>query len=138
MKEKKGNTATYTIILILTTAFAKALGFGREMSLAYVYGASPVSDAYIVAFSIPTIIFAGIGSAMLTSYISSYARIRQENPKGLKTFTDSVITMVALISIAIMVVFWIFERPIVRLFAVGFDAETMEIAVSLKSETKRS
>ena len=131
MKEKKGNTATYTIILILTTAFAKALGFGREMSLAYVYGASPVSDAYIVAFSIPTIIFAGIGSAMLTSYISSYARIRQENPTALKTFTDSVITMVALISVAIMVVFWIFERPIVRLFAVGFDAETMEIAVSL-------
>ena len=131
MEQKKGSTATYTVILILTTAFAKALGFGREMSLAYVYGASPVSDAYIVAFSIPTIIFAGIGSAMLTSYISSYARVRQENPKGLRRFTDSVITMVFLISLVIMVIFWVFEKPIVKAFAVGFDAETMEIALSL-------
>ena len=131
MKAKKGSTATYTVILILTTAFAKALGFGREMSLAYVYGASPVSDAYIVAFSIPTIIFAGIGSAMLTSYISSYARVREENPRALKGFTDAVITMVALISLGVMAVFWLFEEPIVKLFAVGFDEETMAIALSL-------
>ena len=75
-KKKRGSTASNAVILIFTTALAKGLGFGREMSLAYVYGASPVSDAYFVAFSIPTIIFAGIGSAMLTSYISSYSRIQ--------------------------------------------------------------
>ena len=102
MAGKRGSTASHTLILIFTTAFANALGFGREMSLAYVYGASPVSDAYIVAFSIPTIIFAGIGSAMLTSYISSYARIRQQNPRRLRRFTDTVITMVILISLVIM------------------------------------
>lgn len=101
------------------------------MSLAYVYGATPVSDAYIVAFSIPTIIFAGIGSAMLTSYISSYARIRQRNPRRLRRFTDTVITMVILISLVIMGVFWLFKRPIVQLFAMGFEGEVLDIAVSL-------
>lgn len=101
------------------------------MSLAYVYGATPVSDAYIVAFSIPTIIFAGIGSAMLTSYISSYARIRQRDPRRLRRFTDTVITMVILISLVIMGVFWLFKRPIVRLFAMGFEGEVLDIAVSL-------
>ncbi|MCI9194525.1 MAG: murein biosynthesis integral membrane protein MurJ [Angelakisella sp.] len=131
MAKKRGSTASYTVILIFTTALAKALGFGREMSLAYVYGASPVSDAYIVAFSIPTIIFAGIGSAMLTSYISSYARIRQQNPRRLRRFTDTVITMVILISLVIMGVFWLFKEPIVKLFAMGFEGEVLEIAVSL-------
>ena len=131
MAQKKGSTASFTVILIFTTAFAKALGFGREMSLAYVYGASPVSDAYFVAFSIPTIIFAGIGSAMLTSYISSYSRIRQENPKRLRGFTDTVITMVILISLTITLVFEIFKGPIVKLFAMGFEGEVLDIAVSL-------
>ena len=131
MAKKRGSTASYTVILIFTTALAKALGFGREMSLAYVYGASPVSDAYIVAFSIPTIIFAGIGSAMLTSYISSYARIRQQNPRRQRRFTDTVITMVILISLVIMGVFWLFKEPIVKLFAMGFEGEVLEIAVSL-------
>ena len=131
MAEKKGSTASYTMILIFTTAFAKALGFGREMSLAYVYGASPVSDAYFVAFSIPTIIFAGIGSAMLTSYISSYSRIRQENPRRLRGFTDTVITMVILISLTVTLVFELFKGPIVKLFAMGFEGEVLDIAVSL-------
>ena len=131
MAQKKGSTASFTVILIFTTAFAKALGFGREMSLAYVYGASPVSDAYIVAFSIPTIIFAGIGSAMLTSYISSYARIRQQNPRRLRSFTDSVITIVILISLSIMGIFWLFRETIVKMFAMGFEGEVLEIAVSL-------
>ncbi len=131
MAGKRGSTASHTLILIFTTAFAKALGFGREMSLAYVYGASPVSDAYIVAFSIPTIIFAGIGSAMLTSYISSYARIRQQNPRRLRSFTDSVITIVILISLSIMGIFWLFRETIVKMFAMGFEGEVLEIAVSL-------
>ncbi len=131
MAGKRGSTASHTLILIFTTAFAKALGFGREMSLAYVYGASPVSDAYFVAFSIPTIIFAGIGSAMLTSYISSYSRIRQENPRRLRGFTDTVITMVILISLVITGVFQLLKRPIVKLFAMGFEGEALEIAVAL-------
>ncbi len=129
-KKKRGSTASNAVILIFTTALAKGLGFGREMSLAYVYGASPVSDAYFVAFSIPTIIFAGIGSAMLTSYISSYSRIQQQNPRRLRRFTDTVITMVILISLAIMCLFWLLKRPIVKLFALGFEGETLELAIS--------
>ena len=129
-KKKRGSTASNAVILIFTTVLAKGLGFGREMSLAYVYGASPVSDAYFVAFSIPTIIFAGIGSAMLTSYISSYSRIQQQNPRRLRRFTDTVITMVILISLAIMCLFWLLKRPIVKLFALGFEGETLELAIS--------
>lgn len=91
MAKKRGSTASYTVILIFTTALAKALGFGREMSLAYVYGASPVSDAYIVAFSIPTIIFAGIGSAMLTSSISRRAAAVLPLGRGLPLSNNTII-----------------------------------------------
>lgn len=124
-------TATYTIILIATTIFAKVLGFARELTLAYAYGASSVSDAYVVAFSIPTIIFAGIGSAVLTSYISIYTSLQRNHPEDVKRFNNSVTTLVFILSLAILGVFWLFDEQIVRAFAVGFEGETFDSAVML-------
>ena len=123
--------ATYTIILILTTLFAKVLGFARELTLAYSYGASAISDAYVVAFSIPTIIFSGIGTAVLTSYISIYTSLQRRSPENVREFNDSVTTLIFFLSVVVLGVFWLFDEPIVRLFAVGFVGETFDLAVIL-------
>lgn len=86
-------TAVHAIIMVLTTILAKVLGFCRELSLAFSYGASNVSDAYVVAFTLPTILFSGLGTAMLTSYISVYTDLQQNRPGEEKPFHDQVITM---------------------------------------------
>ncbi len=124
-------TARYSIILMISTMFAKILGFAREISLAYVYGASSTSDAFVLAYSIPTIIFAGIGSAILTGYISIYTKINYENPKKAKDFTNNVTTLVFLLSTIILTVFLIFDKQIVKLFAVGFTGELFDKSVIL-------
>ena len=95
-------TATYTIILMVTTVFAKILGFARELSLAYVYGASAISDAYVVAFSIPTIIFAGIGAAIMTGYISVYTDLQPQGAEKVKMFNNNVITIIFIMSLVVL------------------------------------
>ena len=124
-------TAKYSIILMLSTMFAKMLGFGREISLAYVYGASATSDAFLLAYSIPTIIFAGIGSAILTGYISIYTRIDYDNHENAKQFTNNVTSIVFLLSAALICIFLIFDKPIVKIFAVGFKGELLDKTVIL-------
>ena len=113
-------TAVHAIIMVLTTILAKVLGFCRELSLAFSYGASNVSDAYVVAFTLPTILFSGLGTAMLTSYISVYTDLQQNHPGEEKPFHDQVITMSFLLSVAFIAVFMALRYPIVRLFALGF------------------
>ena len=73
-------TAKYTLILIMTTLLSKILGAVRDLSVAYRYGAGDVTDAYFVAFAIPTVLFAGIGSAILTSFIPMYTQIQKDHP----------------------------------------------------------
>ena len=91
-------TAVHAVIMVLTTILAKVLGFCRELSLAFSYGASNVSDAYVVAFTLPTILFSGLGTAMLTSYISVYTDLQQNHPSEEKPFHNQVITMSFLMS----------------------------------------
>ena len=49
------------IVVMIFNLTSKLFAFFRELSLAYFFGASSLTDAYIVAFSIPTIIFGIVG-----------------------------------------------------------------------------
>ncbi|MBQ8917370.1 MAG: murein biosynthesis integral membrane protein MurJ [Oscillospiraceae bacterium] len=123
--------AKYTIIMMATTVLAKLLGFVREMVLAYRFGAGAVSDAYVICFSIPTVILAGLGTAIMTCYISIYSELEVNNPRRLQQFHNSTTSLILLISVALVGIFQAFSEPIVKLFAVGFDEATLQFAVSL-------
>lgn len=66
------------LMLVFLSVISKCLGFFREIVLAYFYGASAVSDAYLISITIPTVIFAFVGTALATSYIPLYTSIEKE------------------------------------------------------------
>lgn len=119
-----------TIILIGIGLASKMLGFIREMVLASSYGASSYSDAYLVALTIPTIIFAAIGGAIGTSYIPLFCEIRENDDKykSIK-FTNNLINIVIIMSLMIIILGMIFTKQFVLLFAVGFKGQTLDLAV---------
>ncbi len=124
-------TAKHTIILMAATLISKLLGFAREIALAYKYGAGMVSDAYVIAFSIPTVIFAGLGSAILTCYVPMYTRLQEDKPRELRQFNNNITTVVVLLSAVVLGGFWLFDDAIVRLFAVGFEGEALAFTSTL-------
>lgn len=126
-----GGTATYTVILIVTTLLSKVVGFAREISLSSVYGAGEFSDAYKVAFNIPTILFSGICAAILTGYISLYTELKQRDPRRLQDFSDNVITLVFLLSALVLGLFLLLKNQVVRFFALSFSPEVHALSVQL-------
>ncbi|MGB4590053.1 MAG: murein biosynthesis integral membrane protein MurJ [Clostridiaceae bacterium] len=120
-------TALYLMIL---TIFIKLLGFGRDMTLSYFYGASKISDAYLISITIPTIIFAFVGTGIATGYIPMYHAVEKE--KGVEDadkFTSTIVNFVLMIATVVVIIVLIFAEPIVRLFASGFDGDTLNLAV---------
>lgn len=59
------------ILLMILTILSKILGFGRDVTLSYFYGASSISDAYLISLTIPLVIFSFIGIGISTGYIVS-------------------------------------------------------------------
>ena len=70
-----GRTA---LILMLITVFSKILGFIRELTLSYTYGTSYISDAYLIALTIPSAIFGFVSNGVIAGYIPMYNRIASE------------------------------------------------------------
>lgn len=118
------------IILIIITLVAKVMGFFREMVLAYTYGAGSYTDAYLVALNIPNVVFAVIGTAIATTFIPIYCEVNNKYGKlESRKFTNNITTIVTVICILLMLMGLLFTDDLVKLFAIGFDGETFNIAV---------
>lgn len=115
---------------MILTIVSKISGFFRDLTLAYFYGASEISDVFLLASSIPTIVFGVIAAGISTGYIPLYSRIENELGKeaGIK-YTNNLINVLLVGTTAIVILALIFTEYLVRIFALGFEGETFALAV---------
>lgn len=123
--------AKATIGLMIGTMLSKVLGFGRELVLTYFYGATDISDVYITSSSIPTILFASVGAALATTFIPLFYEIEKNNgrDKSLK-FTNNILNIVIIIGGILAILGYIFAEPLVKLFAIKFSGDKLDVAVN--------
>lgn len=120
-----------TIILAIIMLVSKLSSFVRDIVLTNQYGASYISDAFLVSISVPTILFSGIVSALFTCYIPLYKEIKIKDIPRVNRFNSNVMTGVFLLSILFVMIYWSFDGSILRLFAVGFDDKTFLLAQNM-------
>lgn len=116
--------------MVIFTLLAKVLGFVRELLLSYFFGATGMSDAYLISQTIPGTIFQFVGTGLTTCFIPVYYRVLREHDRDeCDTFTNKVLTMVLSFSTVIMALVWLFTPVIVKIFASGFAGNTLEMAI---------
>lgn len=116
---------------MILTIGSKFFGFFRDITLSYFYGASNISDAYLVSQLIPMSLLEFVGLGLLAGYIPIYNTI--ENKYGTQKsnlFTNKIINLVLLISTVLVLLGLVLTENIVKIFAMGFEGETLELAVS--------
>ena len=117
------------MIVIIFNLTSKLFAFFRELSLAYFFGVSALTDAYIVAFSIPTVIFGIIGSGLLNGYIPIYNQIKgNSNELMAKKFTNNFTNIMLLLCLIVFIVGFFFSPVLVKIFSYGFDSKTLDLA----------
>lgn len=118
------------ILIIILTMVVKGLGFVRDIVLSYYYGASYISDAYLLSLTIPTFFFSFISMGITTGYIPIFTEIsNKKSEKEAVSFTNNLANVLMLFCTILIFIGIIFTEPIVKLFAVGFDGKTMRLAV---------
>lgn len=122
--------AKSAIGLMIATLLAKILGFGRELVLGSAYGISDYTDAYVIAYNIPIIIFSVLGVGLSTTFIPMYHDIEKQSGESESIkFTNNIFNIIFIICIVFSILGFIFTEPLVKLFAVGFTGEKLAIAV---------
>lgn len=118
------------LTVIIFTILSKFLGFGREIVQSYFYGASAITDAYLISQTIPSQIFSLISAGFATGFVPMYSRIlKEEGQLGANRYTNNLTNALLLLASITVAFVLAFTEPVVTLFASGFSGETLELAV---------
>lgn len=119
------------LVIMLFTVLTKFLGFARDIVLSNYYGASSISDAYLIALTIPITIFTIIGAGITTSYIPMYNKIQvNKNIDDANKFTSNLINLLFIICTFIIMIVYFNTEIIVKIFASGFEGDILNLAIS--------
>lgn len=118
------------IALMVVIVVTKVLGFSRDIILSYFYGADGLTDAYLISMTIPSVLFSFVGMGIAASYIPIFTKINEhQGILDAKRFTSNLTNIVLLLSTVPVMAMLIFPVQIVKVFASGFEGETLKIAV---------
>lgn len=110
---------------------SKILGFGREMALAAVFGASYQMDAYLVAMVIPTVLFANFFGTLRTTTIPVYTRVLNKDRGEARQLAGALLRSAGLLSLVGAALGLLLAPVLVRLLAPSFSGEVYLLTVQL-------
>ena len=90
-------------LVMIITIMSKVVGFVREIVLSYVYGASAITDAYLISQTIPLTVFSFISVGIATGYIPIYSKVQQSSGrKNADKFTSNLSNSLLLLATIIV------------------------------------
>jgi putative peptidoglycan lipid II flippase len=123
------NLALTAMMMAFLTLISKCIGFIREMVMANYFGASYITDAYTMSFTILTVLFGGIIVAISTAYMPVYSKINELRGKqAADTYTSSILNILLIVSVLISIIGIIFSDQIIAVMASGFAGETARLS----------
>lgn len=132
MEKNKTNATKAMIALTIFSFLNKVLGLIRESALAAYFGASYDSDAYKLAYSIPSILLALISTSIATTFIPVYTDISSKKTILERDFfVSNFISIFAVLSIILSIMGFIFAPFVVKILAYGFTEQSYELTVEL-------
>nr|WP_315023584.1 murein biosynthesis integral membrane protein MurJ [uncultured Aminipila sp.] len=122
------NVAQTAVLMAILTLISKCFGFIRETVMAGFFGAGYITDSYVMAQSIPAILFGGVFAAVSTAYMPLFSDIVENkgNKEG-DMFTSRIINILLVLSFFASIFGFIFSGQIVTILAGGFDAQRAEL-----------
>jgi len=132
-ERSKGLTKT-AFLLTVIVAGSKALGFGREMVIAYVYGAGTVTDAYAIALGVVTTANLLVATYLTTTFVPAYTRLRVQHGEGVaNALTNTNLSLAILVNTVLLVLLQTLVPFLSRLVAPGFgDSQTLLVSSALR------
>ncbi len=122
MNQRSESITRATLAIAALVLISKAIGFVREMVIAYEFGTGAAYDVYLIAVSIPVAVYALVGYALSNLFVPRYsqAAIAPDRPTALQSLWGDF-NLLAAGAVAVMVAIIVAAPQLLRLIAPGLD-----------------
>ncbi|NPV90675.1 MAG: murein biosynthesis integral membrane protein MurJ [Firmicutes bacterium] len=127
-----GTVARATFILVAFNLISKLLGYVREAVIAYQFGTSASYDAFLVAYSVPAVLFFIINGALTTAVIPVYSQYSSRDGEAEAWKLFGMVFNVLLVILLVLSALGVLLAPwLVKLLAPYFTGETEQMTVDM-------
>lgn len=124
-------TKKTALILMVIILVSKITGFLRDIVLAQTFGAGDITDAYLTALNIPVVLFSGISASLGTTFIPMFFNVKDKyGEESVNKFTSNILNIIVGLSVIFIIIGMIFTPYIVKIFAIGFEGNVLELTIS--------
>ncbi len=120
------------LAILLGGALGKLLGLGREVTLAFFFGATSTADAFragLAAALFPTHFF--MGDVLDGAFVPLYSRYLRTNPASGRQLLRLTSTYLLAVSTGLAGLAWIAGPQLVRIFAPGLSSDTVAMSARM-------
>lgn len=119
-------------VIAVATLLSRFMGYLREALLAARFGATHVTDAYVVAQDIPSSVLAALGAALVMVFIPVFQSVVQRRgEEAAMRLVNTVMNVSLLISALLMALGWLVAPYLVPMLVPGLPGGVQALTVSL-------
>lgn len=126
----KNTLVKSAVLLMILTVVGKFFGFAREMTQAYFFGATVYTDAYLVAMTIPSVLFLSVSGAINNVFIPVYDNFRSQG-RDKALFWKFTLTCIVLCFFVFIIPVLLNSSLAARIFAPEFSDEAIALAAGM-------
>ncbi len=124
--------ARATVVILALTLLSRFLGLGREMAIAYRFGATGTTDAFLVAFLIPYTFYGVVGMALATVIVPLFAEYAAQGRREEAWRVMSLVVNAVLVVLGGLALLGVAGAPLIAwVLGAGFPEETLQLATVL-------
>ncbi|HVE81156.1 MAG TPA: murein biosynthesis integral membrane protein MurJ [Candidatus Dormibacteraeota bacterium] len=130
---RRTSVSAAAMIISASYLISRLLGLLRDRLLVSNFGISPLTDAYTAAFRLPELLFTLLVSgAFAVAFIPVLAQhLSKGEQEEAWELSSILLNLLAVVTIAVGIIAFIFADPITRLIAPGFDEFRHNLTVDL-------
>ncbi len=119
-------------VILAISIIGRLLGFIREQVIAARFGTSMYTDSYLMAFTLPNLIYVIIGGALATALIPVFTEVMVKSGKTAASRMASTIINSSVLGMLLLCALGIWAAPVlVAGIAPGFSGETSLLTIKL-------
>jgi putative peptidoglycan lipid II flippase len=119
------------LVIMVGNVVSRLLGLAREQVMAWLFGATGATDAFVAASAVPTIIYdLLIGGAISAALVPSFVAASADRAR-LWRLVSSILSLAGLLLACTAALLAVFAEPLLGIFGHGFSAEQHAHAVAM-------
>jgi putative peptidoglycan lipid II flippase len=124
--------AQAAFVIALGNVASRLLGVVRELVIAGLFGATGLTDAFVAASTVPTMVYdLLIGGAISAALIPVFSEYADDRPEDLGRVASTVINLATLALIGVVALAIPFAPELITVLGVGFSPDTRQQAIEL-------